>query len=319
MRRHWFRGARPRPLFLGVLTLCLALPVAAQDEYEDEYEEEYEDSGSDGAEDAAAAESDAPAPAPADEGDAPADKAGPKKDAPETIDTFLVGAIDREPKPGTPIIANKKFPMSLTLEISAMFDYSFSDRFLNHAGGHLSLGFHIFDWLAVEGFAGGLYPQELNITRTVRVQGYSRDSNEEPALSGLWQTFAFGGAGLQWAPFYGKLSFASDFQVAFQFFFFGGAAVEGIAKPSGINDGQNVNNRRDFYLGVVGGQTYNYAPRFSAYYGGGVRILPWKWVALRLEVRQLTGLNPGVENDQWNEFIDINNMPLLQAGISFLL
>jgi outer membrane beta-barrel protein len=261
-----------------------------------------------------------------DEGEGETEGEKPAEDAavePEVDASGLVRATDREPRPGTPLIANKLFPMGLTLEITPTFDYAYSEKWISHIGGHLSLGFHIFEWLGVEAFAGGFYPRELAITTTVRDKGYSATSctgatDCDPKLTDLWQSFAFGGAVVEWAPLYGKLSIVSEFDLSFQLYFVGGAAVEATAKPVTVV-GATVNNNNDFYPGVISGKQFNYNPRISAAYGAGLRLIPWKWVAFRLELRNLTGLNPPVPGYEDEQPFDISNLPLLTFGISLLI
>jgi len=152
--------------------------------------------------------------------EADASDAIPGSQLPASGDSGLVRATDRSPRPGTPLIANKLFPMGLTLEITPTIDYAYSEKWISHIGGHLSLGFHIFEWLGVEAFAGGFYPRELAITTTVREKGHTVATcavglDCDPKLSGLWQSFAFGGAVVEWAPLYGKLSIVSEFDLSF--------------------------------------------------------------------------------------------------------
>jgi len=262
--------------------------------------------------------------------DAPADddkaKQADKKPAPapEPIDdSGLVRATDREARAGTPLIANKLHPMGLTLEISPVFDYAYSEKWISHIGGHLSLGFHIFEWLGVEGFVGGFYPRELAITQTVRDQGHSFASctggtDCDPKLTDLWQSFAFAGAVVEWAPLYGKLSIVSELDLTFQLYFVGGAAIEATAKPV-TQVGTLVNTEYDFFPGVLSGQQYIYNPRISAAYGAGLRIIPWRFVAFRLELRNLTGLNPPVVGYEAEQPFDVSNLPLISIGLSILI
>jgi outer membrane beta-barrel protein len=259
-----------------------------------------------------------------DDGDSEAEGDKPKAtDSSAFDDSGLVRATDRSPRPGTPLIANKLFPMGLTLEITPTIDYAYSEKWISHIGGHLSLGFHIFEWLGVEAFAGGFYPRELAITTTVRDKGYSYTSCNaatdcDPKLTDLWQSFAFGGAVVEWAPLYGKLSIVSEFDLSFQLYFVGGAAIEATAKPVTVVS-STVNNNNDFYPGLLTGKQFNYNPRISAAYGAGLRLIPWKWVAFRLELRNLTGLNPPVPGYEDEQPFDISNLPLLTFGISLLI
>lgn len=53
--------------------------------------------------------------------------------------------------------------------------------------------------------------------------------------------------------------------------------------------------------------------------------MPWKWVALRLEFRNHTGVQPPAEGPAvtaeggLNTLFDLTNMPLVNVGISLML
>jgi outer membrane beta-barrel protein len=256
--------------------------------------------------------------------DAPPEKPAAAGEA-DLPDFDAVRPVDREIG-DRPLIENKLYSTQFRFELTGVFDYSYSDKFIQHIGGHLSAAFHILDWVAVEGWAGGYYPRELPITRTVRQVGYSFTNLQiAPQLGDLWQTFAFAGAGVQWAPFYGKFSIFSEVDLSFQLYFVGGVTLEAIAKPQQPVAGQAISNQRDFFPGLVSGVGYDYFGRVSATYGAGVRIIPWKYLAFRLEFRNQTGLNPpavGPAIDAeggLNSLFDLTNMPLLNVGISLML
>lgn len=251
--------------------------------------------------------------------------------SPATEGAERVRAEDRSPKDGTPLIANKLYPMQFRFEGSGFFDYSYADKYVQHLGGHGSLVFHLFDWLALEGFGGYLVGDETNILEKVRQTGASNqrlDSGSpcvqatcEPQLPDMWQTTWFAGANAQWAPIYGKISAFSEVDLSFQLYGMLGGGAEGIQKR-------------------LNGEGVAFTPmsvRPSVNYGLGLRLIPWKYVALRLELKNFTGLNPNVEeHDEGAEddcpdgyilsvagdrqcFTDFSNNAFLQVGISFLL
>lgn len=251
----------------------------------------------------------------------------------------LVRAPDRTPRDGTPLIANKLYPMQFRFEGSALFDMSYGNKYVENYGGHLSLNFHIFDWLAIEGFAGYMYSEETNIADKVRQAGKSASQLAddpslcatptcEPELPDLWKTTWFAGAHAQWAPIYGKLSFVSELDLSFQLYGLLGGGVEGTTKR--LNNG-------GYEQSADGGGFVGTGIRPVLSYGAGIRVIPWRWFAIRAEVRNSHGLNPGVPeaNNQGQDvcadgytlqvgqrtdcILDFSTLSTIQLGVSFLL
>ncbi|MCC7071091.1 MAG: outer membrane beta-barrel domain-containing protein [Deltaproteobacteria bacterium] len=242
---------------------------------------------------------------------------------------------ERKPRAGTPLIDQKLFPMGGRFELTGIFDYSFNDKYVDHLGGSGAAAFHLFDWLAFEGFGGYLLGGETGIIGNVRADGSSaKRANEgqecfddanggngacEPQLPDMWMTTWFAGGDIQWSPIYGKISAVSELDLNFQLYALAGAGAEGITRY--LNTG-----------GFDGSQV-----RFSGNYGLGVRLIPWKWVALRAELRNYNGLNPNVEEHNANDedactsgytlvvgadkqcFPDISTNTMFQVGLSLLL
>jgi outer membrane beta-barrel protein len=239
---------------------------------------------------------------------------------------------EREPRPGTPLIANKLYPMGGRFEFSGMFDISYADKYTDHLGGHGAVGFHVFDWLAFEGFGGYLVGDDTGIVDNVRrTDGGGGKSAGlatcfgdvtgpcEPQLPDLWQTTWFAGASAQWAPIYGKLSAVSEYDLNFQLYAKLGGGAEGIQRF--LNNG-----------GYGEAQV-----RPSGHYGLGLRLIPWKFVAIRAELTNYLGLNPNVEEHDANDEAscpdgyvitsgnsencqpDISSSSMFQVGVSFLL
>lgn len=254
--------------------------------------------------------------------------AGKKKETSASAEDFT-RVEERAPRLGTPLIANKLYPMALRFEITGFFDYSFNDKYVQHTGGSGGLTFHILDSLALEGFGGYLVGDETGIVGNVRNDGSSAKKAREnqpcandlcePQLPDMWQTTWFAGADLQWAPIYGKISAVSEYDLNFQLYGLAGGGAEGITRL--------LNN-----LAYDTPQV-----RFSANYGLGVRLIPWKYVALRAEIRNYNGLNPNVEEHEDRDesecntgytlvvgaerqcYPDISNNTMLQVGLSLIL
>jgi len=236
---------------------------------------------------------------------------------------------ERTPKAGTPLIANKLYPMAGRFELGLNFDASFGDKYVDHIGGHAAAGFHIFDSLALEVFGGYLVGDETGIVSNVRLDGKSAglgrtnaacaNTTCEPQLPDMWQTTWFAGADVQWAPIYGKVSAVSEYDINFQLYLRGGGGVEGIQRL--LNDGSISEP------GI----------RPTVNYGLGVRLIPWKYIALRAELVNTLGLNPNVEehdatdensctdgyvirsgNDS-NCLTDFSQSTMFQLGVSILL
>lgn len=246
---------------------------------------------------------------------------------------------ERTPRAGTPLIANKLYPMSGRFEFGLTFDTSFADKYVDHIGGHANVGFHLFDWLAFEGFGGYLVGDETGIMGEVRKRGQSEGLQSsacanptcEPQLPDLWQTTWFAGANVQWAPIYGKLSAVSEYDLNFQFYARLGGGVEGIQK-------RLANSSYSDNVAAAGGfPGFGTRLRPSVNYGVGIRLIPWKHIALRAEFVNTNGLNPNVEEhdatdegscgdgyvlrsgNKNNCLVDFSQSTQFQLGLSFLL
>jgi outer membrane beta-barrel protein len=251
----------------------------------------------------------------------------------------------RDARDGTPLIANKLFPMNFRFEGSLLYDMTYGNKYVEHYGGQLNLTFHIFDWLAVEAFGGWFVPGQTNIAAKVYDAGRSKSlladdpalcatPNCEPELPDLWMTTWFAGGHVQWAPIYGKMSFVSELDLSFQLYGNLGGGVEGVTKK--LRDGTYENGeiggsdaRRFYGLGT------GIRPVLS--YGAGLRIIPWKHFAIRLELRNTHGFNDNVDEKNaqgldacdngytlqvGQELVcnpDINTNAQVQLGVSFLL
>jgi outer membrane beta-barrel protein len=272
---------------------------------------------------------------------APADAAAVPTDPAAADGAAFLRIEERAPRAGTPLIANKLYPMSGRFELGLTFDTSFGDKYVDHIGGHANVGYHLFDWLAVEAFGGYLFGDETGIVQNVRLDGKSaglarqnaacRNPGCEPQLPDMWQTTWFAGGNVQWSPIYGKLSAVSEYDLNFQLYARLGGGVEGIQRR--LADSSFSDN----VAGAGAFPGFGTRLRPSLNYGVGVRLIPWKFLALRAELVNVNGLNPNVEeHDQTDEnscrdgyvlrsgnanncLIDFSQSTQFQLGLTFLL
>ncbi|MCP4500480.1 MAG: outer membrane beta-barrel domain-containing protein [Deltaproteobacteria bacterium] len=238
----------------------------------------------------------------------------------ELPDVDLIRTLDRPKPPGTPIIANKKFPMAMRFEGTASVDISYGQRYVKQYGGHLAAGFHILDWLAIEGYVGyfGVCSVtfdpascEESITQYARHSGQSATQGSQLYLTDLWQTNLAAGLTVQWAPIYGKLSAVSEYDLNFQLYLLGGAGIDGLWKVVSENTGEEISKEM------------KWAPTFvvpSMHFGAGLRFIPFKHVAFRAELRNYLHIAPGpiAAPGETVEDFDIGYNSMLNLGASFL-
>jgi outer membrane beta-barrel protein len=227
-----------------------------------------------------------------------------------------------------PLVENKLHPMQYRLELTAFFDRTLHDKYIEHTGASGAATFHFRDYFALEAFGGYLIGDETGIVGKVRLDGdaaaRARDfeacanNSCEPALPDMWQTTWFLGGDAQWTPIYGKFSILSESDISFQAYGILGGGAEGITR---------LTNDLSYDAEQV---------RFSANYGLGLRLMPWKHVAIRAEIRNYNGFNPNVEeHDPEVEarcpngytlnvggeeqcHVDISENTMRQVGVSFV-
>jgi len=242
-------------------------------------------------------------------------------------DVDLVQAPSRSLPDDKQLLSNKLHPTAGRWEASLTVDISFADRFVFQRGARGSVGFHVFDELYVEGYVGywglcatTLLPSdcESTIAKTARGTFPSHQGGEsfrvgdEPYLSDLWMSNVVAGLTAHYAPLYGKVSLASEWDVSFQAYGLAGVGVDGIWKVTGIGDPE-VNERE-----------MQWAPTYvtpSAHVGVGVRFLPFSFVALRAEVRGHAKPTPppNAPPDEEPELFDVTTTAFVVVGVSVLL
>lgn len=174
------------------------------------------------------------------------------------------------------------------------YDVTFRNIYVQHPyAAHASVGYHIWDFLAVEAFGGYVFVSEDTQTTSIL---RSVATVPDFQLAGLWRELWFAGGNVTYAPFYGKFSIVSELEGAFQFYALAGAGVDGMQRPDA--NGNFVN-----------------AIRFAGNFGGGLRLFFMQNMAVRVEIRENIGRNALVNGSEGN----IQGYTWFQLGVSLFL
>ena len=197
-----------------------------------------------------------------------------------------------------PVLVDKRFGGNGRVQTSLMFSTEMVTKFVEGLGVYAGVQYSFSDLLAV-GLSGGyLFSSETSIMDEVR----ANFPGQEPPLSDLYQFNWTGGADIMLVPIYGKMSFASEFDPAFDLYFIGGGGVAGTKRKLGD-----------------GGSRSKVAPVFNV--GIGLRFYFSKLLAFRLEFRDFFYPDPG-SGDEENQApgTEVSGMTThlhFQAGFQF--
>lgn len=201
----------------------------------------------------------------------------------------------RKTSKDAPIVAGRLHDVGGRIELSAfIFDASILNTYVEHPyAAHFGLGYHVFDWLSFETYFGYVVSKkETAVVRRIREE-LKGDTAGELSLPKLWQTDWFAHAHVEWAPFYGKLSLASEYDLSFQLYGQLGGGINGIRKAQ--NDGTFISSKQRYTLNA----------------GAGVRLFLTDWLAIRTEIRSLWGANPEEEG--------LSSTTWLNCGLGFFI
>lgn len=199
-----------------------------------------------------------------------------------------------------PVLVDKRFGGKGRVQTSLMFSTEMVTKFVEGLGVYAGVQYSFSDLLAV-GLSGGyFFSGETNIMDEVRAQAPG-----EPTLTDLYQFNWTGGADVMLVPIYGKMSFASEFDPAFDLYFIGGGGVAGTKRKLGEASG--------------GGSRSKIAPVFNV--GLGLRFYFNKLLAIRLEFRDFFYPDPGSGDPEaqtpGNEVGGLTTHLQLQLGLQF--
>lgn len=168
-----------------------------------------------------------------------------------------------------PVLVDKRFGMDGAHQLSLQFSTSFATKLVESVGIYATYGYNFTDIFGLELGGGYFFGSESSIMQTVR----ATLGSQEPPFSDLYQLQWMANLNAVLVPFYGRISFASELDPAWDFFALAGGGAFGIRKQVGGADGSSFDST------VTAG--FNFGAGLRFYFNlGGTRM------ALRLEFRE---------------------------------
>lgn len=196
-----------------------------------------------------------------------------------------------------PVLVDKRYGMRGAHQLSLAFSTALATKFIETSGVYLTYGYSFTDIIGLELGGGVFFGGESNIMAEVRKEF----STTEPPLSDLYQMVWSAGLDLIVVPLYGKMSFASEVDPAYDLFLVAGGGVSGLKRQVGET-----------------GSTSSMQPTFN--FGLGFRFYILRMLALRLEFRNYFYPDPepnptGVEDTTGTDPLTFNLH--FQVGLQF--
>lgn len=201
-----------------------------------------------------------------------------------------------------PVLIDKRFGMDSAHQLSLQFSTSFATKLVESVGIYAAYGYSFTDIFGLELGGGYFFGSESSIMQTVR----ATLGGLEPPFSDLYQLQWMANLNAVLVPFYGRISFASELDPAWDFFALAGGGAFGIRKQ----------------VGGDGAVSYDSTVTAGFNFGAGLRFyfnLFDTRMALRLEFREYFFPDPA--NNPSND-PNKNNDPItwnlhFQSGLQF--
>ena len=132
-----------------------------------------------------------------------------------------------------PVLVDKRFGMESAHQLSLQFTTSFATKLVESVGIYGTYGYSFNDLFGLELGGGYFFGSESSIMQTVR----ATLGSVEPPFSDLFQLQWMANIDAVLVPFYGRISFASELDPAWDFFALAGAGAFGIRKAVGADGG----------------------------------------------------------------------------------
>lgn len=168
-----------------------------------------------------------------------------------------------------PVLLDKRFGSDGRHQLGLTFSTSMASKFIEATGGHLTYAYSFTDVFGLELGVGAFAGRESSIMEQVRLQ-FGAD---EPPLSDLHQMQWIATLSAVVVPIYGKMSFLSEIDPAFDLFFAAGVGAVGLRRQSSLGDTNATTVAFDI--------------------GIGLRFYITKMIALRFEFRDYFYPDPG--------------------------
>lgn len=172
-----------------------------------------------------------------------------------------------------PVLLERRHGGAGTTQISLLGTTSLSAKYTKATGAGLLAQYNLSDVLGVELAGAYLFGGETGILNAVRAQA------GEPAFSDLYRLQWYGAVNLVFVPLYGKISFASEWDPAFEVFLVGGAGFAGSRRQMGLEP-----------------KTYVSASGPMGSLGLGLKLYLTDLIAFRIDLRDYFYSDPGAQD-----------------------
>lgn len=166
-----------------------------------------------------------------------------------------------------PVLIDKRFGMEGRHQASLQFSTSMATKYVEALALYAAYQYNFTDVIGLEIGGGFFFGDEATIMAQVR----SKTPSKEPGLSDLYQLQWMAQADFVLTPVYGKMSFASEFDPAYDLYFLAGGGVAGTRRE------------RTALAASLGQYDSKVVPAFN--FGVGLHVYFTKMIGLRLEFR----------------------------------
>lgn len=218
-----------------------------------------------------------------------------------------------------PVLIDKRYGARNRHQLSPMFGTSMVTKNTQGMGFYLAYQYNFTDMLAIEVSGGYFATSETSIMGEIRLE--PNNLSREPFLSDQYALEWAGMVNFVFVPVYGKISFMSEFDAAFDLFILVGAGAIGAVRGSSFDSQMNLT------LDQTNGDptTFDREITGAASVGGGVRFYLLEWLALRAEIRGffypelLDASLPrsSGSNQAGDEISGVTTAVKIQAGLQF--
>ncbi|NJK89678.1 MAG: outer membrane beta-barrel domain-containing protein [Myxococcales bacterium] len=174
-----------------------------------------------------------------------------------------------------PVLIDKRFGNRGHLDVHLQFSTPIVAKFVESTGVTLGVNYSITDWLAVGALGGFFGGGETDIVEPVRLN----QSGGTAPLTDLYRMVWVAGADVTFTPLYGRISFASEYNPAFDVFGFVGGGAMGTERQ-------------------LAGETETTDTTFYGNLGFGFRFHILDFLAIRTEYRQFIYPDPDIPQSE---------------------
>ena len=200
-----------------------------------------------------------------------------------------------------PVLIDKRYGNAGKIQAYLLFSTPLTGKFIEANGGILGFNYNFFDWLGA-GVVGGFFgSDEIGV-----VADTVRDGGDAP-LPDLFRPQWMAGADVTLTPLYGRISFASEYNPAFDLFVLVGGGLMGVERNLGGIGSEDTASDTTGYANV----------------GLGTRLHFLEFLSARIEYRHILMFEPDIPASEIDNITDppsaaLTNVQQIQLGVQFM-